>query len=180
MAGLLRLMTPTYPPHPLFGNRTVAGGCVALPLVVVRDRMIGRRDHLAERSSRPPDPLPADAHWMKKSSHQGEMNRHQEYLRLVAAVAEVEAVIEGGADLELKAVLTMRGRTEVEASSAVPILQRQFEWAECRGCDGRRCGPNECEESDWSQVADPLAGIGGKWLCCPSGHVIFAKQTWTA
>jgi hypothetical protein len=105
--------------------------------------------------------------------------RHQEHLRLSAVVTEVEDTLRRDADLELVAVLFMHGRSEIERWSGMPILERQFVWVECRGC-ARRYVPEECGRSDWNRVADPRAGIGGGYLACPVGHVLFAKQTWVA
>jgi hypothetical protein len=182
MSALLRLTIPACPPVPLLGGRAIVGGCVALALEDVRQRMIPRRDHLADRYRLPPDPAAAPARSSERSKQdwlRSETVRHQEYLRLAAAVAEVEDALRRGADLELTAVLFMHGSTAVERWSGVPILQRRFVWAECRGCE-RRYAPEEFVHSDWSRVADPLAGIGGGSLECPAGHVFFAKQTWVA
>jgi hypothetical protein len=182
MAGLLRLNIPTFPAIPLLGGHEIVGGCVALTLDSVRTRMAARHAHLAERYPSPPDPaaLPATySEQMKRDRLQFEMNQHQEYLRLSAAIAEVEAAIDRGDDLERTAVLLPLGRGEIERWSGMPILTGQFAWAECRSC-GRRYTPEECGQSDWSRVADPRAGIGGRCLACLAGHVLFAKQTWVA
>ncbi len=183
MGAILRLVIPAYPSEPLLGGREIVGGCVAIALEDVRGRMILRRDHLAERGCLlPPDPAvpPASTSgWMKRDRIQFKMNRHQEYLRLAAAVVEVEDAILRGEDLEVAAALFRDGCTEIERWSGFPILNRLFVWAECRAC-GRRYTPEECGQSDWSRVADPRAGIGGSCLACPAGHVIFSKQTWIA
>lgn len=182
MAALVRLTIPAMPPIPLLGGQELVGGCVALTPEDVRARMISRRDHLAERSRLPPDPdaLPSStSEWRKRDQLRFEMNRHQEYLRLVAAVVELEDAIRHDKDLEVAAVMFTFGRTEIERWSGYPILHGQFVWAECRACE-RRYTPEECATSDWSKVADPRAGIGGSCLACPGGHVIFARQTWVA
>jgi hypothetical protein len=183
MAALLRLTIPAMPPIPLFGGQEIVGGCIALTPEEIRTRMIARRDHLAERGcGPPPDPaaLPSSApEWRKRDQIQYEMNRHQEYLRLVAAVVELDDAILHDKDLEVTAVMFMFGRTELERWSGYPTLHGQFVWVECRACE-RQYTPEECATSDWSQVADPRAGIGGSCLACPAGHVIFARQTWVA
>jgi hypothetical protein len=182
MAGLLRLMIPPCPPVPLLGNHPIVGGCVAVALAIIRDRMAGVRDQLAERHSLPPDPATFPAEWSegrKQDWLRSETGRHRDYLRLSAAVEEVEDALRQGEDLELVAVLFLHGRSEIEAWSGVPIVQRQFVWAECAEC-GQRYTPAECAHGAWSRVADPLAGIGGDNVACPAGHVIFAKQTLVA
>jgi hypothetical protein len=182
MAGLLRLNIPSFPAIPLLGGHDIVGGCVALTLDSVRTRMAARHAHLAERYGLPPDPAaqPAtDSEQIKQDRHRFEMNQHQEYLRLATAIAEVEGAIVRGDDLERTAVLFPHGRGEIERWSGMPILMGLFVWAECRAC-GRRYTPEECGQSDWSRVADPRAGIGGRCLACPAGHVLFAKQTWVA
>lgn len=108
------------------------------------------------------------------------MHRQQEHLRLTAVVAEVEDVLHQGADLEITAVMYRHGQTLREAYSGGTIFVRGFEWAECHDCDDRRYSPAECEVLDWSIVAGPRCGFGGKWLICPSGHVIFSRQTWVS
>ena len=182
MAPLLRLTIPTLGPIPGLGDCEIAGGCIAFAMESILGRMAGRRAHLAERYRLPPDPaaLPATySEQHKRDRLRFETNQHQEYLRLSAGIAEVEAAIDRGDDLERTAVLLLHGRDEIERWSGMPILTRQFVWAECRACE-RRYTPEECGESDWSRVADPQAGIGGSSLACRAGHVIFAKQTWVA
>jgi hypothetical protein len=182
MSGLLRLTIPACPPIPLLGNYEIVGGCVALALEQVIDRMVPRRDHLAERNRLPPDPAAVPAEWSegrKQDWLRHEAWQHKEYLRLSAAVAEAEDALRRGADLELSAVLFMHECSEIERWSGLPIVERRFVWAECRRCD-RRYDPGGCGQSDWSRVTDPLAGIGGRCLTCPASHVIFAVQTWVA
>ena len=182
MGGLFRLTIPACPPIPMLGGQEIGGGCIALDLEGVRDRMTARRDRLAEDYSQPPDTTstPAEwSEWRKQDWLRSAMGRHKEYMRLASAVAEAEDAIRRDVDLEQVAVLLMHGRSEAERWSGTPILECQFVWAECRGCD-RRYTPEECGRSDWSRVADPRAGIGGRYLVCPVGHVLFAKQTWVA
>ena len=169
-------------PLTLLGGHEIVGGCVALPLDRVRARMVGRRDHLARHHHLPPDPaaLPATRSEARKQERlRYHLSLHEEYLRLATALAEIEEATERGADLELAAGLLSSRSSAIERWSGIPILSRQFLWAECRGC-GRRYMPEECAPSDWSRVSDPLAGIGGGCLACPAGHVIFAMQTWVA
>jgi hypothetical protein len=182
MGGLLRLTIPPCRPVPTLGGREIVGGIVALSLDLIRARMASRRDHLAERYRLPPDPAALPAEWTERRKQErlrSEMGRHQEYLRLAAAVAEIEDALRCDAHLEQAAVLFLRGSSVIERWSGLPILERQLVWAECRGCD-RRYTPEECVRSDWSRVADPRAGIGGGCLACPVGHVLFALQTWVA
>ena len=56
---------------------------------------------------------------------------------------------------------------------------REYAWLECRAC-ARRYQPEDWHETEWSQVADVLAGIGGMWWMCPNEHVIFTLKTWVA
>ena len=182
MSGLLRLMIPAYPPSPLLGGHELVGGCIALALDHIHAQMASSRDLRAERYRLPPDPENLPAEWSDRRKQERlrfEMARHQEYLRLVAAVAEVEDALRRDADLEQVAVVFMRGRSVIETWSGVLILHRQFVWAECRGCQ-KQYAPEECGRSSWSRVADPRAGIGGEWLVCPAGHVLFSIETWIA
>jgi hypothetical protein len=180
--AVLRLNIPNYPPTPLLGGCEVVGGCVALALEGVRDRMIPHRDRLAVRYRLPPDPaaLPAArTEAGRRERFQTELNRHREYLRLAAAVLELDDAIRSDKDLEVLAVLFFRGSTKIERWSGGLILARQFVWAECRACE-RRYTPEECCQSGWDRVAGPRAGIGGVCLTCAVGHVIFSKMTWVA
>ena len=182
MAGLLRLTVPPCPPIPLLGGHEIVGGCVGVPLELIRARMAEVADQLAERHRLPPDPATFPAEWSEERRQdwlRSEAGRHRQYLRLSAAVAEVEDALRRGEDLELVAVLFLHGRSEIEGWSGVPIVQRRFAWAECAAC-GRRYTPEECAQAGWSRVSDPLAGIGGDSLACPAGHVIFAKRSWVA
>ena len=182
MGAMLRLMIPACPAIPLLGGHEVVGGCIALTLENIRERMLPRLNRLAESYSLPPDPAALPATFSETSKQERlryELSRHQEYLRLSAAVVELEDALRRSEDLEVTAVLFTHGRTEMERWSGFPILNRQFVWAECRAC-ARRYTPEECDQSQWSRVADPRAGIGGGCLACPAGHVIFAKQTWVA
>ena len=164
MAPMLRLTIPAFPPEPMLGNCDIVGGCLALTLESVRERMIPRRDHLYDRYHLPPDPTAfpdSDSEWRKQDRLRCDTLRHREYLRLAAEVAELDDPIVRGAHLEVTALLFRFDCTEIEAWSGIPILTGRFEWAECAAC-GVRYSPVECRPSDWSQVADPLAGIGGK------------------
>jgi hypothetical protein len=184
MAPLLRLIIPTLGPIPGFGNREIVGGCVAFSLESILRRMAGRRGRLAEHYCLPPDPAALSAApWGSREQCrlQDHLNHHREYLALAEAVPPVEAALGRGEDLDVAArlVLFPDASSQIEKHCRPAILSREFEWAECRAC-GRRYTPQECGWSDWSQVADLRAGVGGRWLACPAAHVIFTIKTWVA
>ena len=97
----------------------------------------------------------------------------------MAEIPGVEDAVQRGTNLEVRARLFAGGRSVVEERCRVSILQGVFEWAECGGC-GQRLTQQECGKVEWSEIADPRAGIGGERLVCPLGHVIFATNTWVS
>ena len=179
---LLRLIVAIRPADPLTGGYAVTGGCIAVALDIIRDRMVGRRDHLAQRYSVPPDPATLSDTLSEQSKRERlnfAMNQHREFLQLSTVVAEVEEALGRGADIERSEDPTSNVCDLLVHWSGIPIVTRHFRWAECQAC-GRRYSPEECSSSDWSRVADPLAGIGGIRLACPAGHTLYSFQTWVA
>ena len=182
MAGLLLFTTVARSAHPLTGGDDVTGACFAFPLDTIHQSMSARRDRLAQAFSAPPDPtsLPSTlGEGAKRRRLEHAMNLHQVFLRLSAAIAEVGVSSDRGENVERSASGGRFPGGVLERWCETLILHKKYCWVECRAC-GRRFLPEECGDSDWSTVADPLAGIGGKRVACPTGHTLFVRQTWVA
>jgi hypothetical protein len=157
---------------------------VAFGLESVLQGLVGRRGHIDERYHRPPHPAvvaAAPEAYREQSELDKHRNGHRDYQSLSEAISLVEPVLRLGEDFELSArlVLFPDAVSKIEGLCRDAIRLRRYEWVECRPC-GRRYAPEACGESDWGQVADVLAGVGGKRFQCPAGHVFFVVRTWVA
>ena len=173
MAGILRLIVPAASAPDCPGFAEIAGGRFDLPLERLRTVMAARRDSIAEHRGETP-----------RTKWHAQKRRHEEILfkKIVDAIEQVDGALERGEDLEQAFTITnsrlMTGPA-FDGFGGMLILNGDFLIVECGRCR-RSFVPTECRVSDWSVVAAPRMGFGGKCLACPLGHTLFYRETWVS
>jgi hypothetical protein len=163
---VLRLNVAARSPSPLRGNKEVLPSVITVSLDELHTHLESFREQKM-RFKDPPDPE------LKGWRATAAADRHQSYLNWAKAVTEVELALEMSEDI----ICDERARIMDWCWGL--ILTKRFVAVTCPACC-RVHAAEECELKEWSVVADPLAGIGGKHLLCPAGHTLLALKTWVA
>ena len=163
---VLRLNVAARPPTPLRGNKEVLPSVIIVSLEELRTHLESFREQKMRFKDTPDPELKG---WRATAA----ADRHQKYLNWSKAVAEVEQAIEKSEDI------LCDERARIMDWCWGLILTKRFVDVTCPAC-GRAYLAAECELREWSVVADPLAGVGGKHLLCPAGHTLMALKTWVA